>query len=74
MQEVKFQTHENSSNYKIEKDIIAEVKTSRGCYAHQKQKYTTDIVVPATPPTDLTSSSICKIRYYLSVNVTIMHF
>lgn len=71
LQEVKFHTYENSSTHVIEKDAIAEVET-RGCYAHQKQAYTVNILVPPTPPTDLSSSKIVHICYHLTVSLYIL--
>lgn len=65
-QEVKFHTYENSSTHITEKDAIAAVET-RGCYAQQKQAYTVNILVPPTPPTDLTASKIVHISYHLIV-------
>lgn len=70
LQEVKFFTFENSENHCTERDPIAEVET-RGCYSQQKQAYTVNILVPPTPPTDLTSSKIVRVSYHLSVCVEI---
>lgn len=66
LQEIKFHTYENSSTHITEKDAIATVET-RGCYAQQKQAYAVNILVPPTPPTDLTSSKIVHISYHLTV-------
>lgn len=64
---MKFFTYENSAKHKIELDAIAEVET-RGCYVQQKQAYTVNIGVPATPPSDVTSSKIVHVKYHLRVS------
>lgn len=73
LQEVKVFTYENSAKHKTEKDAIAEVQT-RGCYAQQKQAYTMNIEVPPTSPTDVTTSKIVHVRYYLKVSHNLSHF
>lgn len=65
-QEVRFLTHEDSVDTKLEREIISK-ETARECYAHQKQTYSVELNVPPTPPSDTSSSGICKIRYYLLV-------
>lgn len=70
LQEVKFFTYENSPKHKIERDAIAEVET-RGCFPQQKQAYTVNILVPPTPPTDLTTSKIIQVKYHLRVSENI---
>lgn len=73
LQEVKVFTYENSAKHKTEKDAIAEVET-RGCYAQQKQAYTVNIQVPPTSPTDVTTSKIVHVKYYLKVSHNLSHF
>lgn len=65
-QRVKFQTHEDSFAYKIEMDTIATAST-RPLYAKQNQAYSVELLVPPAPPTDETSSAICKVHYFLTV-------
>lgn len=72
-QEVKVFTYENSAKHKTEKDAIAEVET-RGCYAQQKQAYTVNVQVPSTSPTDVTTSKIVHVKYYLKVSHNLSHF
>lgn len=66
---MKFQAREDSFAHKIELDEIATVST-RPLYAKQNQAYAMELLVPPTPPTDETSSAICKVHYFLAV----MHF
>lgn len=72
LQEVKVFTYENSAKHKIERDAIAEVET-RGCYAQQKQAYAVNIQVPPTSPTDVTTSKIVHVKYYLKVRHNLSH-
>lgn len=65
-QRVRFQTNEDSAAHKIEMDPIATVST-RPLYAKQNQAYAVELLVPPTPPTDDTSSEICKVHYFLAV-------
>ncbi|XP_055296096.1 arrestin domain-containing protein 1-like isoform X2 [Sitodiplosis mosellana] len=66
VREVKFFIYENSPKHKIERDAIAEVQT-RGCFPQQKQAYTVNILVPPTPPTDVTTSKIVHVKYHLRI-------
>lgn len=47
-------------------DAIATAST-RPLYAKQNQAYAVELLVPPTPPTDETSSAICKVHYFLTV-------
>lgn len=70
---MKFFTYENSPKHKLEKDAIAEVET-RGCYGQQKQAYTVNVLIPPTPPTDITTSKIVHVKYHLRVRANLVAF
>lgn len=57
---------ENSSNNCSEESVIIEKKT-RGCAANKKKLIRSNIRVPSTPPSDISSSNLIKVEYYLGV-------
>lgn len=40
-----------------------------GCSKQKSVQYNIPIEVPSVPPTDLTSSSVCRVKYELQVNI-----
>lgn len=73
MQEVRFYTYENSSTHIVERDALEVVET-RGCYTHQKQAYTVDLLVPPCSPSDNFSSKIVRVSYHLVVSWNTIFF
>lgn len=41
-----------------------------GCAKGKEVEYSCGISVPSVPPTDLTASSVCRVKYEILVNIT----
>lgn len=59
-----------SSHRKAEKICLSE-HAPGGCEKSKNVQYTIGIDVPSVPPTDLTSSSVCRVKYELQVSISI---
>lgn len=55
-----------SSHRKAERVKISEFLPG-GCAKGKEEQYTVDILVPSLPPTDLTTSSVCRVKYEIQV-------
>lgn len=63
-----YKSNQLNSRRKTERIKMAEFLPG-GCQKQSEVQYTIGIMVPAVPPTDLTSSSVCRVKYELQVTV-----
>lgn len=62
-----------NSHRKAEKIRLSE-HLPGGCGRERDVEYTIPIKIPSTPPTDLTSSSVCRVKYEIQVRQYISYF
>lgn len=55
-----------SSHRKAERVKISEYLPG-GCSKNKQENYTVDILIPSLPPTDLTTSSVCRVKYEIQI-------
>lgn len=70
LQHITYHTYAGSSRSKEETILIIENKTD-GCLQTRNEKYRINLQVPPIPPTDDTTSNICKVRYFIRVSIGI---
>lgn len=62
----------NSNHQREEVEILIE-ETTEGCDANQDKIIHMQIEVPSTPPTDITTSNIVKVRYFIHVSKHLLY-
>lgn len=60
-----------NSHRKAEKVRLCDYNPG-GCSREKSVQYNIPIEVPSVPPTDLTSSSVCRVKYELQVSEKIL--
>lgn len=65
-----YKSNQMNSHRKAEKICLSE-HAPGGCEKSKNVQYTIGIDVPSVPPTDLTSSSVCRVKYELQVSISI---
>lgn len=61
-----YKSNQLNSQRKAEKIRLSEFVPG-GCSEEKDIMYTVNIVVPPVPPTDLTTSSVCRVKYEIQV-------
>lgn len=61
-----------STHRKAERVSILELLPG-GCARESKAQYKMGIIVPSVPPTDLTASSVCRVKYEFQVRPLALH-
>lgn len=64
-----YKSNQLNSQRKAEKIRLSEFVPG-GCSEEKDIMYTVNIVVPPVPPTDLTTSSVCRVKYEIQVTET----
>lgn len=62
-----YKSNQMSSQRKAEKIRLYEFSPG-GCAKGREVEYSIGIVVPSVPPTDLTASSVCRVKYEIMVS------
>lgn len=62
-----YKSNQLSSHRKAEKIRLSEFSPG-GCRKGSEVEYSIGIVVPSVPPTDLTASSVCRVKYEILVS------
>lgn len=63
-----YKSNQMSSQRKMEKIRLSE-HVPGGCGREKSVQYPIEIDVPSLPPTDLTSSSVCRVKYEIQVGI-----
>lgn len=64
-----YKSNQMNSHRKAEKVLLCDYNPG-GCGKEKSVQYNIPIEVPSVPPTDLTSSSVCRVKYELQVSKT----
>lgn len=72
-QEITYHIYANSGRKKVDTETIVEEETMGGCHRSQNDFYRLNLRVPPIPPTDDTTSNICKVRYYVRVSLMLFY-
>lgn len=68
LQHITYHIYEGSSRQKEETILIIENQTE-GCLQTRNELYRVNLEIPPIPPTDDTTSNICKVRYFIRVSL-----
>lgn len=68
LQHITYHIYAGSSRQKNEAVLICENESHGGCFQTRTEMYRINLEVPPIPPTDDTTSNICKVRYYVRVS------
>lgn len=68
VQEIVYHIFADSPRERIERKRICEKETESGCDQNESKIHRVSLKVSLVPPTDNTSSAICKVRYYIEVS------
>lgn len=67
-----YKSNQLSSHRKAEKIRLSEFSPG-GCAKGNEVEYSIGIIVPSVPPTDLTASSVCRVKYEILVRACATH-
>lgn len=67
LQQITYHIYAGSSRQKEETILITENQAD-GCLQTRSETYRINLQVPPIPPTDDTTSNICKVRYFIRVS------
>lgn len=68
-----YKSNQLNSRRKTERIKLAEFVPG-GCQKQSEVQYTVGIMVPAVPPTDMSSSSVCRVKYELQVIINLTNW
>lgn len=54
-------------SHRREEEMVVTTKRTDGCYKTGRKMYQVNLDVSPVPPTDIITSNICKVQYYVKV-------